>query len=431
MNRPVIVSQKLAFVGGVGLLALTLGAPSANAQSQFCPNNTGFGGGTCISGGQGAVSTAALSSQALSSATQSVTETSTEKTVAAVQRRLEQERPQQAAAPAARTAPQRRAVATRRDLKDPGIMVTKAPPVVSYGPTFAMWAHAFGDWEKWTDDTFGIRTLGSNPTWITTKRETTTFGVVGGADWTLNSATSTWVFGVLAGYTDSRIKFSGNSVGAAADNSTVSSVTGDVRGPNVGAYVTFATGPWSFDVTGRADFLDIDQSFSEILFANANPVSNSGAASTDVVNISISANANYRIPTSATTWWEPTVGFRYTHSNYGSNAFVLGMDDGEIWRLQGGARFGAQYYWGATLVNATFTALVYSDVSISGLVIAGGSFEGGSAVPSEEGEVRGMGILALNFIHSPTYTTFINAEVRGGDEYFGAGGKIGVRVNLN
>ena len=35
----------------------------------------------------------------------------------------------------------------------------------------------------------------------------------------------------------------------------------------------------AFDLTGKADFLDIDQSFSEILFVTANPTPNSGSAS--------------------------------------------------------------------------------------------------------------------------------------------------------
>jgi outer membrane autotransporter protein len=437
MNRPVFVSHKLAVLGGAGLLALGLSTQSAMAQGQFCPGN--FNGGTCISGGQGAVSTAALSSQALSEASQSVTQASTDQAVAAVRRRMDQERaPQQAAAApaaaparrAAAPAAQRRVVATRGDLKDPGLMVTKAPPIVSYGPTFAMWGHVTGDWERWRTDTFGVRTLGNDPTQISIKRETTTFTAIGGADWTFNSAVSTWVFGVLAGYIDSRVKFSNSSVGAAADNSTVSSVTGDFSGPTLGGYVTFATGPWSFDLTGKVDFLDIDQSFSEILFVNANPVPNAGSASTDVVNVSITGNANYRIPTSAATWWEPTVGFRYTHSSYGSNAFVLGMDDGEVWRLQGGARFGAEYYWGATQVVTTLTGLVYSDVAVSGLVLNTGAF-GGAVVPDEEGEVRGLVNVGMNFLYNPATTAFVNGEVRFGDEYFGVGGKVGVRVRLN
>lgn len=436
MDRRGFTHNGLALVFGVGLL-VSLGGASAQAQAQFCPGS--FSGGTCISGAQGAVSTAALSSQALSDASQSVTQASTDQSVNAVRRRLEQERaPQQAAAtaaaPARTAAAPRRAATPARDLKD-GPMVVKAPPVVNYGPTFAVWAHAYGDYEDWKGNTFGIRTLGNDPTWISLQRKTSTFGVLGGADWTLTSATSTWVFGVLSGYIDSRVKAYGNSVGAAADNSTVSIVTADVRGPTVGAYVTFATGPWSFDLTGKADFLSIDQSFSEILFANANPVQNNGSAGTDVTNISITGNANYRIPLSATSWWEPTVGFRYTHSSFGSNAAVLGMTDGDVWRLQGGARYGTTYWWGSTQVVATLTGLVYSDVAINGLVLdngisTGGAF-GGAVVPQDEGKVRGMGILGLNFIYSPTYSAFIQGDVRGGDDYWGAGGRIGVRVNLN
>ena len=133
---------------------------------------------------------------------------------------------------------------------------------------------------------------------------------------------------------------------------------------------------------------------------------------------------------SGSSWWEPTAGFRYTHSSYGSDAFMLGITDGEVWRLQGGARFGTEYYWGSTQVLATFTALAYSDVAISGLVINSGGF-GGAVVPEEEGLVRFQGILGLNFVHAPGTTTFINAEVRAGEEYFGVGGNVGLRVSLN
>jgi outer membrane autotransporter protein len=432
MKRP-LVNLKLAFVGGVGLLAFGLGGQSASAQALFCPGAGGdFAGGTCITGGQGAVSTAAVSSQALSEASQNVTQSTADQAVNAVRRRMDQERPaQQAAAPAAAPARRgQRAVATRGDLKDPGFMVTKAPPVVSYGPTFAVWGHVFGDYEKWNTSTIGIRTLGNDPANISIERKTTTWGLLGGADWTVQSQTSVWVFGLLAGYTDSRVKFNNSSIGQAADNSTISTVTADFTGPSVGGYVTFATGPWSFDVTGKVDFLDMDQSFNEVLFVNANPQPNAGGVSTDVVNVTITGNANYRIPTSATTWWEPTVGFRYVNSSYGSSAFLLGIDDGELWRLQGGVRFGASYYWGSTQVVGTLTQLIYSDVAINGFVINSGAF-GGAAVPNEEGEVRGLTALGLNFIHAPGTTTFLNGELRYGDDYWGIGGKLGLRVALN
>jgi hypothetical protein len=450
MNRRFYTSHKLALLTGAGVLALGLGGQSAQAQL-FCPSGGTFSNGSCVNaaGTEGAVSTAALSSQALSDASQNVTQVSNDQSTSAVRRRLEQERaPQTAAAPAAapsssRPAPRRRAAApVSRDLKD-GPMVVKAPPVVSYGPTFAVWSHAYGDYEKWNADTTGIRRPGgallllanNDPTSISIERRTTTFGVLGGADWTFNSATSTWVMGILAGYMDSTVKFHSTSAGTAAGiatgNSTISDVKADITGPSIGGYVTFATGPWSFDVTGRVDFLSIDQSFNELLFANtAAAVNTSGSASTDVNNYSITANGAYRIPSSASTWWEPTAGFRYTRSDYDNSAAVLGMADGEVWRVQGGVRFGADTYWGGTQVVATLTGLVYSDVSISGLVLNSGTF-GGAVVPDDEGKVRGMGILGLNFIYSPAITTYVNAEVRGGDDYFGVGGRVGLRVGLN
>jgi hypothetical protein len=98
--------------------------------------------------------------------------------------------------------------------------------------------------------------------------------------------------------------------------------------------------------------------------------------------------------------------------------------------VQGGARFGTEYYWGATQVVATFTALAYSDVQISGLVFNSGAF-GGAVVPDDEGKLRGMGVLGLNFVHNPATTTYVNAEIRGGEDYFGVGGRIGLRIHLN
>ena len=446
MNRGFHTSHKLALLTGIGVLALGLGGQSAQAQL-FCPSGGTFSNGSCVNaaGTEGAVSTAALSSQALSDASQNVTQVSNDQATSAVRRRLDQERAAPTVAPVAAPAPARRRAAApvSRDLKDGPMVVKAPPPVVSYGPTFAMWAHGYGDYEKWNSDTTGIRRPGgallllanNDPTNISLERRTTTFGVLGGADWTFNSATSTWIVGVLAGYMDSTVKFhstsAGTPAGIATGNSTISDVKADITGPSIGGYITFATGPWSFDVTGRVDFLSIDQSFNELLFANtAAAVNTSGSASTDVNNYSVTANANYRIPSSASTWWEPTVGFRYTRSDYDNSAAVLGMADGEVWRVQGGVRFGADMIWGGTQVVATLTGLAYSDVSISGLVLNSGSF-GGAVVPDDEGKVRGMGILGLNFIYSPAVTTYLNAEVRGGDDYFGVGGRIGLRVALN
>jgi uncharacterized protein with beta-barrel porin domain len=74
-------------------------------------------------------------------------------------------------------------------------------------------------------------------------------------------------------------------------------------------------------------------------------------------------------------------------------------------------------------------------VSVSGLVLDNGTLSGGpfgaAIIPNEEGEVRGLVNLGLNFIYSPMTTAYVNGEVRFGDDYWGAGGRVGLRVRLN
>ena len=413
----------------------------ANAQL-FCPGGT-FSDGTCAIGNQGAVSTAALSSQALSEASQNVSQVSNDQATNVVRRRLDQERQSAAPAPAAapgRAAPAARRAAPVRDLKD--TMVFKAPPVVAFGPTYAFWGQGFGDYDRWTPDFGATRApiiglgLGTDPATVSMKRTTTTFGGLGGTDVTFRANDLVYVFGLLGGYMSSDVKFSSTSVGASNDNSSVSNVKATISGPSVGGYLTFASSAFSADLTAKVDFLQIDQSFNETLFADANPVQNFGSASTRVTNYNIIGNLNYRIPYSAMSWWEPTVGIRATRSDFASDAYVLGLADGSVVRLQGGVRFGSTWDgWYGTTVVTTLTGLVYSDVLVNGLALGSTGITGGfgplAVAPSEEGLVRGQGILTMNFIHSATASTFIQGEVRGGQDYFGAGGKIGFRVSLN
>jgi hypothetical protein len=47
---------------------------------------------------------------------------------------------------------------------------------------------------------------------------------------------------------------------------------------------------------------------------------------------------------------------------------------------------------------------------------------------ADQGQVRGRGILALNFDFGQGVSSFVQGEARGGKGLFGAGGKAGVRV---
>jgi hypothetical protein len=86
---------------------------------------------------------------------------------------------------------------------------------------------------------------------------------------------------------------------------------------------------------------------------------------------------------------------------------------------------------GAGLFRTTVTGLLYSDVSVNGLVIDTGGFAGSTVLPSDEGKLRAMGILAMNYDNGAGVVWYGQGDVRGGDDYFGVGGRLGVRVNLN
>ena len=76
-------------------------------------------------------------------------------------------------------------------------------------------------------------------------------------------------------------------------------------------------------------------------------------------NYTTSGNLNYRIPTGATTWVEPTAGFQYTISHYASGADQFGLADGTLLRLQGGARFGFEGAWNGVRMTTVVTGLLY------------------------------------------------------------------------
>jgi hypothetical protein len=435
-------NRKLLLLGSAGAMALWLSAAPARAQF-FCA----VGGGVIFSNGQcttpggippgggplpgTAFSTAALGSQALGEVSQTVTQQSTDTAFASVQRRREQETAAPAPAPQRTGAPARRAP---RDLKSPQMMVVKtAPPPAYFGPTYAFWAHGFGDWEKRDIDTTGFNAGLPNAT--TLDRRMTTWGFLGGADVTLRQGgPGVWILGVLTGYMSADVKLSGQSLGNAANVTnlgTVSTVNATISGPSVGGYATYANGPFSADVTLKVDFLEIDQSYRESYIGNGSTAVSTGAVTVDLTNVTVGGNVNYRIPVSPMFWYEPTAGFRYTNSSVGSNAAIIGLDDGSVFRLQGGVRFGWENMWGPGRLLTTITGLVYSDVSVDGLVINTAGFVGSPVLPNDEGKVRGMGIFTLNYDNNAGIIWYGQADVRGGEDYFGVGGRLGVRVSLN
>lgn len=249
------------------------------------------------------------------------------------------------------------------------------------------------------------------------------------------------IVGLLGGYMESDISFNTTVTQTGAAVSPIAGTgraSGKVRvsGPSAGVYYTYFNGGFSNDTTFKVDFLSIGLNFTEVFAYNAgfgNP-SVSGAGGTDVNNFVVASNFQYRFPVSSTVWIEPTAGFRYVNSQYAASAAGLGLQNGEAWRVQGGARIGFESLWNTTRITTTLTGLAYSDVSVVGGVISdsatGGAFAGTAVLPSDQGKVRGQGIARVNFDYGNGFSTFVQGEVRGGQGLFGAGGRAGVRYQF-
>src|SRR5712664_2893027 len=477
LENHVLVHLKISKSVGIAAFLSLIGF-SAQAQGTiFCPTTingvTGFQltNGLCTNGNTGAFSTAALSSQALGDIQQSVTQQTTTATLDAISARRKEEiercpegfeRSNDGAckrivsAPAPRVSTPR--LSPQRQKAPAPMMPVKAPPlVVDQGWRWGVWAHGFGDYERRTDSGTAIISglVGggggaAQSLAVDLTQTARTGGVIGGVDVTFRNlfgGNDGLIVGILTGYISTDISTSGTSRPTAPITDTTvgtGTSTGKIRvsGPSVGGYYTYFNGAFSNDTTLKADFLSINESFTESMPFNNGPGNGfggvnqlvSGAGSANVTNFVAAQNFQYRFPVSAGLWFEPTVGYRYTNSHYDAGGAALGLQDGYDWRVQGGGRFGIESFWNAVHVTTTITGLAYSDVKIVGGPITGGattgSFAGGTVLPSDEGKVRGEGIFLANFDYGRGFSTFVQAEVRGGSGLFGAGGRVGARTQF-
>jgi Autotransporter beta-domain len=461
-----------ALAASAALLPALGGGLASPAKAQiFCPTSTSTGasgivlsGGFCTNGGTGALSTAALSSQSLSEVTQTTTQQSTLSTLEAVEKRRAEEVQrcpegsertaqgcrriaQRTTAPSSTPAPSssratmvqprapstteqpaevtRRTTARTRTAPAPTPLY-KAPPMIYESVRYASWVQGFGDYERRTGTGFTsggvIGGLGTGSIPVDLGRKASTLGFNGGLDATFRN--SWWagdilIAGLVSGYVSTDINYSATSLKAR------------IEGPSVGAYATYLSGPFSTDFVARVEFMHIDETFTDLLNFNLGASGGtalaSGSASTNVNNYVVAGNLNYRWLSTPYWWLEPTVGFRFIQSSFDNSAAALGLADGHDWRVQGGARIGTDFYWGTVHVTPTLTGLAYEDVDVTGGVVTGGLFPASPIIPSDQGKVRGQGIFATNFDYGTGFSTFLLAEVRGGQDLFAAGGRAGIR----
>lgn len=455
------------------------GARSANAQGIFCPTTIpgatpgiSLVAGHCTNGpqatGTGAFSNAALASEALTDLAQSTTQvTNTTLTNAlATRRQVEQDRcpegqervdgvcrpiasvepvsvltPPPATAPASAAPPSTSAAPSQptrriapRVATRPAPPVYKAPPPPVIAPVrFASWIEGLGDFEHRTGAS--ETTVRGNTLFLNGDSRATMGGVLGGADATFRGvwfANDLFIVGALTGYLSSNVRLTTTSTSGAPANigNGASTLSAHLDGPSLGGYVTYLNGPFSADLTFRADFLSLSESFYDTLaFTGISvPATVTGSGSTQLVNYTTTGNLNYRIPATTSSWIEPTVGFGYTHSDYDSSAAVLGLSNGELVKVQGGVRFGTEMVWGNAKLTTSLTGLAYEDVSVTGGFIQNVAFGSNALIVNDQGLLRGQGILAFNLAYNNGVSLFAQADVRGGKDLFGAGGRGGVRI---
>jgi hypothetical protein len=451
------LSNLAVSLGITGLFAI--GCPAeVRAQTIFCPAT--FSGspvalvnGSCTDRVDGAFSGAAVASQALSELSQTTTQVTTKELGKAIVERREQERERMR-----RPVPPARAVP--REKPKPAAVVRKEPPPppallpIEPAVRFGTWTQVYGDYQE--RDAAGPSALNCciggplpQPTLaVNIQSRASTVGFVAGADLSsgaLFSASDGFIAGVTAGYTWSELKLntSATSIDQSLVGTGVSRLRATVSGPTAGLYGTYFNAGFSSDVAVKFDFLTVDETFNDLLattgaytglLANTGLgvppfIPFAGAGSVSLLNSTIVGNLNYRFDLYPNFWIEPTVGVAYTNSSYGSGAAELGLADGNLVRVQGGARFGTStLISNRVLMTTMLTGLAYNDVLVQGGFIPVGAFQGNNLlVQADEGLMRGQGILVLNFDFGDGTSSFVQGDIYGGAHLFGGGGRAGIR----
>ena len=435
---------------------LCLGSP-AQAQRALCPTSIpgqpgiAFEGSSCTNGITGAYSNAALASQSLGELSQSSTQDSTKATMASISERRASEQqgcpagssrvngvcvPTTTASRFAAEPPDATFAAMPDALLGYAPRLTKAPPAaLPDTPHWAVWANAYGSYERLSGRSPGLGEFSVLA--LTVNSTSWTGGVLGGVDYTVRNLVSAGdglLLGVLTGYESSHVSLTAVSLSSSPISPNgFSTSKAQLSGPAAGVYASYFNGRFSTDLAFKAEFYGLDLSFSDLLGFESNAavgfpatsVPFSGSGSTRLNNYTTSGNVNYRVPTGAITWIEPTAGFQYTRSDYAAGADQLGLADGTALRLQGGARFGFEGAFNGVRMTTVLTGLIYDYVSVTGGVLASSP---NPLILSQEGKLRGEGIGALNFYYGNGVNSFVQANLQGGEGMFGVGAKVGARV---
>ena len=114
--------------------------------------------------------------------------------------------------------------------------------------SYGVWAEGYGDYER-RDDVRRTDAPGSQ------KIKVTSWGVVSGVDHThLRSPREGVMFGALAGYNDTHVRFSGDNVAGG-----IPPRSQDIDGAMLGLYGSYFHRGFAIDVLAKVDIFDFDQ----------------------------------------------------------------------------------------------------------------------------------------------------------------------------
>ena len=271
-------------------------------------------------------------------------------------------------------------------------MAVKAPrPVEELGPKPAVWLQTFYDQAQWTESSGGSNF----------NRRTGTVGFQAGFDETwrnLLSKADAFVVGLVGGDAQADTTF------AATTNQA------NIFGPGFGAYATYINGGFSVDALVKNDWFRLTES--------------SPSSSVNLNNFNVAGNIQYKFDVLKTSFIEPTGGFVYTDTAYGSGAAALELQNGNVTRLQAGARFGTDWDWNNIHFTPNLLALVYDNVIVTGTALQNLGVPG---IPSDEGLIRGEFDLELQADFGHGYSAFALGDVQFGEGLVAGTVKIGAR----
>jgi hypothetical protein len=338
----------------------------------------------------------------------------------------------------------------------PTLPVHKPSTPVIYDQSFRIgtWAQGFGDYEHrsgnrnsiincCTEPPPGKSNDNIAPLLLEATSNLSSGGFVGGIDGTKRgmwSGQDGVVFGLLGGYTWTNISLTTTVLSAIPSKTASGSslTSAHINGPSIGGYLSYFSGPFSNDFLIKDDFLSLNETDSQLLGFGACSCFPSGAVafvspqfgsgSTNLNQGTVSDDVSYKIPWSGWMWIAPTAGLRYINSTYSSSAQALGLDDGYIFRVQGGAKVGIDSLFNNVHVTTVITGLAFNDVIVHGNNIQGGSFGQDAAILNDQGRMQGEGIATVNLDFGRGVSASVEGDIYGARGIFGAGGKATLRM---